>query len=569
MKFWGLAFLLALIGHTFAQHPNYYSINDENGLPVNEVYQVVQDKKGFIWIGCDIGLFRYDGFKFKAYKNEKQNGRSISTIRIDEGDNIWCRNFTGQNFIVRKDSLHFIFSSSVKNTSQNNYVSDTKGSIWIFDGSHFKNILPNGKQKKEIQATEDPNEMTSLAFLRFYKQSLIYLIKPNRLYHIDLNENVRTRIEIPRNIYIESGFLFTHSDSIYLFNFSNTHDKYEILKLQKDKMTFVKSIGFDKKQMRIYEILNKSENTHWVCTSNGAYVLDSLMNLNSNPLFPGKNISYVFRDREDLFWFTTLQDGIFVIPSLDIMRYDYLNSNLSEDNLTAISIYDKKKIIIGTHSGSLFELNRQNNQISKIHYPTIKTISTKKIYTLYPNIYASHGPLTRFDPTSNKINHFSFYNIRDMIEYKDSFIFLYPENIQIISKNSFEKNQRSDAKAIIPLGGREVISHRGEVILSLNDGLFSYREGSTKKIQFKGESIFATSMTSDGDRLFLGTLNHGILEYTHNGYLLKFNQIARLKEKEIKLIKHAGDHLWICTNLSLYRFNLKTKELVNISNPTV
>ncbi|MBK7958923.1 MAG: hypothetical protein IPK03_12980 [Bacteroidetes bacterium] len=95
-------------------------------------------KKGLYGLAAIWVCFRYDGFKFKVYKNEKQNGRSISSIQIDDQDHIWCRNFTGQNFIVRDDSLHLLYSSSIKNTSHNNFIVDKNKSAWIFDGNSLK-----------------------------------------------------------------------------------------------------------------------------------------------------------------------------------------------------------------------------------------------------------------------------------------------------------------------------------------------------------------------------------------------------------------------------------------------
>ncbi|MBK7959666.1 MAG: hypothetical protein IPK03_17230 [Bacteroidetes bacterium] len=426
-------------------------------------------------------------------------------------------------------------------------------------------MLQDGKIVNEIQATENPSERPLITFLYYNNHSIYYFIKPGRLYKIDLTNNERLLIKILDSINLESGYFFIRSDSLYLLNYSNTHDKYEILKVIQNKLSHLKSLHFDKKQVRIYEFLNKSNHTEWICTSNGVYILDSNLNIHSKPLFPGKNISYVYRDREGLFWFTSLQDGIFVIPSLDIIRYDFQNSRLTEDNLTALSIYDKKSVILGTHSGNLFKLDQATKEITKLNYPPIKTISTKKIYNQFPNLYVSHGPLTWLDATKNKVKHFLFYNIRDLIEYRDSFIFIYPENIHIIAKKAVENGLRNNSRIIIPFGGRDLLWHKGEVILSLNGGTFSYSNGQVKEIKFNGESIFATSMSSDSNRLFIGTLSHGILEYTANKKLVKFNHVLGLKENEIKLLNFDGENLWICTNLSLYRFNILSNTLVNIS----
>ncbi len=56
LKFYLYIFIVISLNYAlslFAQEPYYYTINDENGLPSNEVYQVLQDDFGYIWIGCD------------------------------------------------------------------------------------------------------------------------------------------------------------------------------------------------------------------------------------------------------------------------------------------------------------------------------------------------------------------------------------------------------------------------------------------------------------------------------------------------------------------------------------
>ncbi len=93
MKYLLVVIYLFSFHSLIAQHPAYYQINDENGLPSNEVYNIVQDNFGYIWIGCDAGLYRYDGFTFKQYTNKRKNGRAISFLQFDEKQRIWCNIF--------------------------------------------------------------------------------------------------------------------------------------------------------------------------------------------------------------------------------------------------------------------------------------------------------------------------------------------------------------------------------------------------------------------------------------------------------------------------------------------
>jgi len=40
------------------------------GLPSPEVYQVIQDKKGFIWFATDNGVVRFDGGDFEIFNSQ-------------------------------------------------------------------------------------------------------------------------------------------------------------------------------------------------------------------------------------------------------------------------------------------------------------------------------------------------------------------------------------------------------------------------------------------------------------------------------------------------------------------
>ena len=50
----------------------------EDGLSQSVVNSVYQDSRGFIWIGTQDGLNRYDGYKFKVYEYDPDNETSLS-----------------------------------------------------------------------------------------------------------------------------------------------------------------------------------------------------------------------------------------------------------------------------------------------------------------------------------------------------------------------------------------------------------------------------------------------------------------------------------------------------------
>lgn len=79
-----------------AQHnqSNTTHFNMENGLACNNITAIIQDSHGYIWIGTDDGLQRFDGYTFTTYRNiigdtASISGNMISDIVETADGNIW------------------------------------------------------------------------------------------------------------------------------------------------------------------------------------------------------------------------------------------------------------------------------------------------------------------------------------------------------------------------------------------------------------------------------------------------------------------------------------------------
>ena len=97
--------LLILTGFSFlakGQEPSLYfdKITAQNGLSHNKVNCIIQDKRGFIWLGTDDGLNRYDGKTFLHFRHRLQDTSSISgniiTDLVEDHDGkIWIATADG------------------------------------------------------------------------------------------------------------------------------------------------------------------------------------------------------------------------------------------------------------------------------------------------------------------------------------------------------------------------------------------------------------------------------------------------------------------------------------------
>jgi ligand-binding sensor domain-containing protein len=125
-----------------AQYPQYFIYNDENGLPSNEIYSIVQDNKGFVWFGCDAGLYKYDGIRYIPYKCQKQKAKSITGLTVSSSGKLFCYNFQSQVFMLQNDTL--IEISNLFPSKITSITSNKNGEIFI---SHSGGISIYNEQK--------------------------------------------------------------------------------------------------------------------------------------------------------------------------------------------------------------------------------------------------------------------------------------------------------------------------------------------------------------------------------------------------------------------------------------
>ncbi len=88
-------FLFFCLSTNAQQNVQVESITTEDGLSQGMVYDILQDREGFLWIATKDGLNRYDGYHFEVFTNDPNNPWSISGNTIkhlfeDSAGRIWA-----------------------------------------------------------------------------------------------------------------------------------------------------------------------------------------------------------------------------------------------------------------------------------------------------------------------------------------------------------------------------------------------------------------------------------------------------------------------------------------------
>ena len=108
--FFYMVFILLLSGYLQGQTPiyGYEKISTEiekveKGLSQNSVRTIIQDTKGFIWIGTWSGLNRFDGLQFKIFLPDVNNpdktlsNQVINALAEDQNGFLWIGTEGGLN----------------------------------------------------------------------------------------------------------------------------------------------------------------------------------------------------------------------------------------------------------------------------------------------------------------------------------------------------------------------------------------------------------------------------------------------------------------------------------------
>jgi signal transduction histidine kinase/DNA-binding response OmpR family regulator/ligand-binding sensor domain-containing protein len=142
MYFLWLLFLL-LSTSLLAQPKGWQEITISDGLSQGMIYDLKQDKKGFIWVATKDGLNRYDGYNFTVFTHDPYNKFSLSSnacssLLIDRHGRLWIGTLNrGLNlYDERTHRFYHIDLSDPTSPDAGNYeivtlAEDPEGNIWV------------------------------------------------------------------------------------------------------------------------------------------------------------------------------------------------------------------------------------------------------------------------------------------------------------------------------------------------------------------------------------------------------------------------------------------------------
>ena len=126
--------ILLLCLNVSAQNRHFYT---SDRLSSNLITSICQDRSGYMWIGTEYGLNRYDGYRFTNYLHQHGNGRTLESnnvvsLFVDSEGQLWVGTGIGlSRYHASTDSFEHIALDSIPRARVNDFVQEDSGHLLI------------------------------------------------------------------------------------------------------------------------------------------------------------------------------------------------------------------------------------------------------------------------------------------------------------------------------------------------------------------------------------------------------------------------------------------------------
>lgn len=533
-----------------AQHPYYYTIHDDNDLPSNEVYQLQQDDFGYMWIGCNAGLFRYDGFTFTPFKNPQQNSIAISGLTIGHNKILYCQNFSGQLFYTDRDSLVLLADVKERTRAHPAFTTDKENNLWMGLPDCLVKQQKDGKQellfKNELQINELRTGADGALYAIDFVRGLLKISKlPDGRYVWNKVPGDTTAFFAARTT------IAKHTDRLLMVSAKNSGGNFFISELRNGSAKIIKEIPRKDIAEFVYAITLIKDRI-WLGTSSGAWCLDLDGNIIKN-YFHEEKISDILFDREGSYWFSSLQNGIFVVPNLELTAVNTTNSLLKDNNITALKKLGENDLLIGTYSGDIYnyDLNKGALQVLPKSNSAIYANVTSIIPYDAGHIIAARGSVSVIDLPAQKEKAYISLYIRDMVRQGDSIIYVSSEKIGVISAvSSMISSNKYNSHTIKNISGKKICYDEkgGLVWVALNNGLTTFEQNEFIPFKINNAPVFCNVIYADNNGLWAGTVSDGVYNIRDRKAALHIDRSNGLAGSNVRCITSLHDTLYIATD---------------------
>lgn len=602
----GITVLTPINKLSYAQSKNliFNNINIEQGISQSTIEDIFQDSEGYIWLGTNDGLNRYNGYEFKIYNYEEyQNSIShngITDITEDKYGNIWVNTVSGVNKINKKTekiSNYTEINGKIKEDSTTEIIVTKDNNILV--GTYEGLNIYNAKEDRFDIILEQKDGILS---------SCIYSIDE------DINGNIWIGTELGLNklskdfkvletytseseIYNifcddENGFVWAGSDSSGLLKIDT---KTKEVKQYINNIEDLNSLPAN----QVGAIIRDIKGNLWVGTTNGLARYNEKndsFDVYKNKVYDKNSLVYndvrsIIEDREGVLWVGTYS-GISIFDTESSIKYynaglddGYL---LSENMVHGIYEDDEGYLWIGSRTKGVNIIDRENNTSKSINMENNNVIQSNSIndITVYKDFIfvATDAGVLKINKKENTIQN---YNLEDGLigeNVKDIFVcdknYLWIGSTNGLNLLDIESDKIIDMTDYVDEGSYVRYVYQGQdgsyYIGFLRDGGLGIIEPNSKETKYyKNIPNDKTSISSNRVRyinedskgnIWIGT-SYGLNKYDPKTKVFKrYTTSDGIANNTIYgVLVDDNDNIWVSTNKGISQIDTKNNTVNNLS----
>lgn len=356
---------------------NFRHYTVDNGLSSNIVRSILQDKRGFIWIGTEEGLNFFDGQTIKHYLNNREascalGSNYINVLFEDSEGKIWIGTDTGIYIYLYEKDMFYLFRPQTEHGTSitsviNNIIEDQHQNIWI--ATYGQGIFKYNLASRKLEQYMYPKEPQGLVnYIYVDHQDNVWVASRNPQYPLG-KYNPRKNIfecfsfELPQKR--QSNILYIQENSkneLYLGTWDNG-----ILKLNR-KTKKIETYLSPKEPggiLHIHSITELRPNILMIGSDDGLSILNTqtrehqllISDETNSATISNKFVYPIVKDSEGGIWVGTYYGGVnYVSPNNGMFKgYTYSHfRNSINGNIVSRFCEDKDgNIWIATDDGGL------------------------------------------------------------------------------------------------------------------------------------------------------------------------------------------------------------------------
>ncbi len=323
----------------------------DDGLPQNSVYSILQDSDGYIWLGTQEGLVRFDGIRFTVF--DKRNTPAIRhnyivTILEDRNRTLWIGTNGGGLIAYKNDQWK---TYTIKDGLSSDFISslaeDNTGNLWIGTNGGGLNRLSDGHFT--VFTTEQGLAHSTVYYCYPDRSGRVWIGTANGLNVYDNGKFITYTIA--------NGLADNSISAIYEDNIGRvwigTKTKGLSVYHQGRFTNFTSRDGLSGDMIN-YITQDRNGNI-WISTRIGLTRYTADGRFSRRTIQEGLTVNHlksILEDREGSLWIGTDGGGLYRLKDekfINITTYD----GLSYDMIRCIYEDRKKRLLVGTSGGGL------------------------------------------------------------------------------------------------------------------------------------------------------------------------------------------------------------------------